>query len=60
VEEVKLIWDIIEDNVPVDCKDIIRELKLEFLRDVRDLGLKEALKKWAKKNEDEIDVLLEE
>ena len=55
--DAKIIWDIIEDSVPVDCKDIIHELKKQFLKDVRDLGLKGALKKWTKKDEDEIDLL---
>jgi len=58
LELVNLIWELIEENVPVDCQEIIQELRKKFYKDLRDLGIKETLKKWIKEDEDEIDVII--
>lgn len=56
MEIITILFQLLEDNVPVDCKDIIEDLKRNFLRDVRDLGLIETLKKWTK-NEDDVEII---
>jgi len=55
---INLIWEIIEENVPVDCQEIIEELRKKFYKDLRNLGIEETLKKWAKHDEDEIEVII--
>jgi len=58
LELVNLIWELIEENVPVDCQETIHELRKKFYKDLRDLGIKETLKKWIKEDEDQIDVII--
>ncbi|BFH74121.1 hypothetical protein SJAV_20650 [Sulfurisphaera javensis] len=57
IDLVELAFEVIEENVPIDCEDVIREIRRKFFKDVRDLGFEEALKKWSK-SEDDVEVIL--
>ena len=58
LELISLIWEVIEENVPIDCQETIQELRKKFYKDLRDLGIKETLKKWIKENESQVDVII--
>lgn len=57
IEIANLMWEILEENMPTDCKDIIYELRKRFFKDVRDMGFKDAVKKWVR-DEDEVDIII--
>ena len=58
LELVNFVWEVIEENVPIDCQETIYKLRKKFYKDLRDLGIKEALKKWIKKDEDKIEIII--
>lgn len=49
---INIVFQLIEENIPIDCEDIIRDLRKKFMRDLRDLGLEGALQKWLKSDND--------
>ncbi|AKA72710.1 hypothetical protein SULI_01410 [Saccharolobus solfataricus] len=57
-EELKLIKQIflvIKENVPDDCRDlVINRLVDKLMNDIKDLGVKETMKKWLGEEEDEL------
>ncbi|QIW24024.1 hypothetical protein EWF20_07600 [Sulfolobus sp. S-194] len=49
---INIVFQVIEENVPIDCEDLIADLRKKFMKDVRDLGLEKALQKWLKSDND--------
>ena len=61
MDEVKLVKDLflmIEESVPEDCRDlIIKRLKESFMKEVKNLGVEKAIKKWLNEDEEEAIIL---
>jgi len=57
-EELKLIKQIfliINENVPDDCRDlVINRLMNRLMDDIKELGVKETIKKWLGKEDEEL------
>lgn len=49
---INIVFQVIEENVPIDCEDLIADLRRKFMKDVRDLGLEGALQKWLNSDSD--------
>ncbi|GAA5419146.1 hypothetical protein Stok01_01103 [Sulfurisphaera tokodaii] len=49
---INIVFQVIEENVPIDCEDLIADLRRKFMKDVRDLGLEGALQKWLNSDND--------
>ncbi|BFI74333.1 hypothetical protein [Sulfurisphaera ohwakuensis] len=49
---INIVFQVIEENVPIDCEDLIADLRKKFMKDVRDLGLEGALQKWLNSDND--------
>ncbi|QGA53615.1 hypothetical protein GFS03_02900 [Sulfolobus sp. E5-1-F] len=60
-EELKLIKQIfliIKENVPDDCRDlVINRLMDRLMNDIKDLGVKEAVKKWLVEEDEEVIII---
>ncbi|ACP34451.1 hypothetical protein YG5714_0271 [Sulfolobus islandicus Y.G.57.14] len=57
-EELKLIKQIfliINENVPDDCRDlVINRLMNRLMDDIKELGVKETIKKWLGEEDEEL------
>ncbi|QGA68723.1 hypothetical protein [Sulfolobus sp. E11-6] len=60
-EELKLIKQIfliIKENVPDDCRDlVINRLMDRLMNDIKDFGVKEAVKKWLVEEDEEVIII---
>ncbi|MBB5252733.1 hypothetical protein [Sulfurisphaera ohwakuensis] len=53
---INMMFQVIEENVPIDCEDLIADLRKKFMKDVRDLGFEGALRKWLK-NDNDVEII---
>ncbi|WP_338603352.1 hypothetical protein V6M85_04155 [Sulfolobus tengchongensis] len=54
VKIIKQIFLIIEENIPDDCRElVIRKLRDKLLRDIKELGVKETIRKWLAEDSEE-------
>ena len=59
IELVKKIFLIIEENSPDDCRDlIIKKLKENIIKDIKDLGIEKAIGKWMSEGEEDEEIVI--
>ncbi|MCY0859940.1 MAG: hypothetical protein OWQ54_05860 [Sulfolobaceae archaeon] len=58
---VKMVFSIVEDNIPEDCRWLVKEIEKRIMQDIRELGVEGALKKnYLDSDDEKIDVIIEE
>ncbi|AWR95090.1 hypothetical protein [Acidianus brierleyi] len=51
---VRIIIDILQDNMPEDCAEIMEKYYEMILKDIKDRGLNYTLRKWFYKDDEEV------
>ncbi|QXJ28395.1 hypothetical protein J5U23_01264 [Saccharolobus shibatae B12] len=52
---IKQIFLIIKENIPDDCRDlVINRLMDRIMDDIKELGVKETMKKWLGEEDEEL------
>ncbi|MCH4815224.1 MAG: hypothetical protein QXY87_05875 [Saccharolobus sp.] len=52
---IKQIFLIIKENIPDDCRDlVINRLMDRIMNDIKELGVKETMKKWLGDEDEEL------